>query len=107
ALPAPKIAGLLPAPKIAGLLPARVGAAARPAQPNIEIIIPVPRSIEELFAQIGPIRSREAMNAELVALVQPHPQPLSKVERGEGSAELSLAHFPSPGRRGAKGEVQL
>jgi hypothetical protein len=68
--------------------------------------MPTPRSHEELLQQLGPIRSREKMNAELMALLQPHPQPLSKVERGARTVELSLAHFPSPYRSGTRGEVR-
>ena len=63
ALPAPKIAGLLPAPHIAGLLPAKV------SRPQIEITQPVPRALDEFLATLGPIRSREEMNAELLAIL--------------------------------------
>jgi hypothetical protein len=102
ALPAPKIAGLLPPPRIAGLLPARV------ATPNVEIIPPAPRSIEELFAQLGPIRSREAMNAELVALVKPHPPSATASRcpplRREGESRVAVAPLPMQWR-GAGGEL--
>ncbi len=51
------------APHIAGLLPART------ATPQVEIITSKPPSREELIRQLGPIRSRVEMNAEIVDLM--------------------------------------
>ncbi len=63
--PAPK---LLAAPHIAGLLPARVPSSA-------EIIVELPLTREELLRQLGPIRSRAEMNAEIAAvIVAPYPR---------------------------------
>ena len=62
-LTAPTPPKLLCAPKIAGLLPASVTA------PKVEIIRPNPLSRDELLRQLGPIHSRDAMNAELGQLV--------------------------------------
>jgi hypothetical protein len=36
------------------------------AKPRIEIVREVPATLEELFQQIGPIRSQEEMDAEIV-----------------------------------------
>lgn len=62
-LTAPPPRKQLCAPRIAGLLPARTAA------PQIEIITKKPPSHEDLIRQLGPIRSREEMNAEIVDLV--------------------------------------
>jgi hypothetical protein len=56
---------LLAAPKIAGLLPARVQSSPAP-RVRIEIVREVPATFEELLDQIGPIRSQEEMDAEMV-----------------------------------------
>jgi hypothetical protein len=58
--PAPK---LLAAPQIAGLLPARVPTSA-------EIIVEFPLTREELLSQLGPVRSRDEMNAEITGLAR-------------------------------------
>jgi hypothetical protein len=62
-LTAPPPRKQLCAPRIAGLLPARITA------PQIEIIPKKSPSREELIRQLGPIRSREEMNAEIVDLM--------------------------------------
>jgi hypothetical protein len=51
------------APIIAGLLPARVA-----HQPRIEIVFDKPPSHEELLRQLGPIQTREEMNAEIAEI---------------------------------------
>jgi len=56
--PAPK---LLAAPHIAGLLPARVPS-------NVEIVVELPLTRAELLHLLGPVRSREEMNAEIAEL---------------------------------------
>ena len=61
-LPAPPPRKLLAAPPIAGLLPARVSAPA-------EIVVEFPLTREEVLRQLGPIRSRAEMNAEIAALM--------------------------------------
>jgi hypothetical protein len=63
-LTAPPPRKQLCAPHIAGLLPART------ASPQVEIIIEKPPSREELLQQLGPIRSREEMNAEIIAALE-------------------------------------
>ena len=78
ALPAPKIAGLLPAPRIAGLLPApasRAGQAAAATLPlratRVEILLDRDDgfpSYEQIVQAIGPIRTREEMHADLLAI---------------------------------------
>ncbi len=50
------------APHIAGLLPASS------ATPQVEISTQKPLSHDDLLRQLGPIRSREAMNAEIAEL---------------------------------------
>jgi hypothetical protein len=62
-LSAPPPRKQLCAPRIAGLLPARTTAA------QVEIISVKPPSRDELIRQLGPIRSREEMNAEIVNLM--------------------------------------
>ena len=61
-LPAPPPRKQLCAPHIAGLLPARTAA------PQVEVITQKPLSRDDLLRQLGPIRSREAMNAEIADL---------------------------------------
>lgn len=56
-LTAPPPRKALPAPRIAGLLPA--------ASPQVEVIVEKPPTLNELLRLLGPIRSREAMNAEI------------------------------------------
>jgi hypothetical protein len=56
-----------------------------------------PRSNGELFAKLGPIRSREAMNAELVEMMvearKPHPPSPSPLRReGESRAVGALLY---------------
>lgn len=60
-LPAPPIRKALPAPHVAGLLPAAVPL-------RVEIVKEKPPTLNELLKQLGPIRSREAMNAEIADL---------------------------------------
>ena len=62
-LTAPPPRKQLCAPRIAGLLPARTAA------PQVEIITSKSPSREDLIRQLGPIRSREEMNAEIVDLM--------------------------------------
>ena len=62
-LTAPPPRKQLCAPRIAGLLPAQTTA------PQIEIIPTKSLSHDELIRQLGPIRSREEMNAEIVDLM--------------------------------------
>ena len=69
-LSAPPAPQLLCAPKIAGLLPAHVGTDMRVRPVRVEIIKPATRSLDEFLATLGPIRSREEMNAELLALLR-------------------------------------
>ncbi len=57
-LNAPPLRKALPAPRIAGLLPAA-------ASPRVEIVTERPPTLQEVLQQVGPIRSREAMNAEI------------------------------------------
>jgi len=59
-LPPPK---LVCAPKIAVLLPIRVGIS------QLEIIQVLPLSHVDLLQQLGPLRNRDEMNAELTDLV--------------------------------------
>lgn len=61
-LTAPPPPKLLCAPHIAGLLPARVPSPA-------EIVLELPPTREELLRQLGPVRSRAEMNAEIAALM--------------------------------------
>ena len=71
ALPAPKIAGFLPAPRIAGLLPANVESytAAAPLRASrIEILFDDFPTYDEIVQAVGPIRTREEMNADLLAI---------------------------------------
>jgi hypothetical protein len=63
ALPAPKPVKLLSAPKIAGLLPAT-------AQPHVRVskvesVRKATMPLDDILRQLGPIRSREEMNAEI------------------------------------------
>jgi hypothetical protein len=60
-LPAPPIRKALPAPRVAGLLPAVVPL-------RVEIVTEKPPTLNELLKQLGPIPSREAMNAEIADL---------------------------------------
>ncbi len=60
-LNAPPLRKALPAPRIAGLLPAA-------ASPQVEIITERPPTLQEVLQQLGPIRSREAMNAEIAEM---------------------------------------
>src|SRR5438105_4504864 len=62
-LSAPPPRKQLCAPRIAGLLPAQTTAR------QVGIISVKPPSREELIRQLGPIRSREEMNAEIVDLL--------------------------------------
>jgi hypothetical protein len=65
AAPTPRL--LLPAPRIAGLLPATIPTRANASHTRIEIVREdIPTTFEELMAQIGPIRSAEEMDAEIV-----------------------------------------
>jgi hypothetical protein len=57
-LSAPPPRKALPAPRIAGLLPAAVS-------PRVEVITQRPPTLQEVLQQLGPIRSREAMNTEI------------------------------------------
>jgi len=67
-LAAPPPLLVLPAPKIAGLLPARVPV--QSANRPIEIVREeVPGTLDELMAQLGPIRSAEEMDAEIVDMI--------------------------------------
>jgi hypothetical protein len=61
-LTAPPPRKQLCAPRIAGLLPARA------AIPQVEIITQKPSFRDDLLRQLGSIRSREAMNAEIADL---------------------------------------
>jgi hypothetical protein len=61
-LPAPPAHKQICAPRIAGLLPARS------ATPQIELSTQRPLSHDDLLPQLGPLRSREAMNAEIADL---------------------------------------
>jgi hypothetical protein len=61
-LPAPPPRKQICAPHIAGLLPARAAA------PHVEVITQKPLSHDEFLRQLGPIRSREEMNAEIADL---------------------------------------
>jgi hypothetical protein len=59
---------MLSAPKVAGLLPARVPV--RSARPAVEIVREeVPATLDELMAQLGPIRSAEEMDEEIVDMI--------------------------------------
>ena len=74
ALPAPRIAGFLLAPRVAGLLPAHVGTSA--AEPplraaRVEILLDRDDTFptyEQIIQAIGPIRSREEIQADLLAI---------------------------------------
>jgi hypothetical protein len=60
AAPPPRLC--LPAPRIAGLLPATI-----PTRVKVEIVHEdIPTTFEELMAQIGPIRTIEELDAEIV-----------------------------------------
>src|SRR5579859_3137815 len=61
-LPAPAPRKQICAPHLAGLLPART------AKSQVEVITQKPLSRDNLLRQLGPIRSREAMNAEIAEL---------------------------------------
>jgi hypothetical protein len=85
---------LLPAPRIDGLLPARV------QQPTshrarIEIVREVPATFEELLAQIGPIRSQEEMDAEMVEFLLAADQ---RMARRFGQSSSLLAFWNSSER---------
>ena len=60
-LPAPPVRKQICAPHIGGLLPARTA-------PPLEIATQEPLSHDELLRRLGPIRSREQMNAEIADL---------------------------------------
>jgi hypothetical protein len=62
-LAAPKQPPLLVAPQIAGLLPSST-------LRKVEVVIEQPMTFEELLRQLGPIRTREELNAELVAIIE-------------------------------------
>ena len=62
-LTAPTPPKLIAAPNIAGLLPAQVSR-------HVKIVLDMPPTREELLRQLGPIRSREEMNAELVEILE-------------------------------------
>jgi hypothetical protein len=60
----------LPAPRIAGLLPATIPTRAQATRVKVEVVREeVPATFEELMAQIGPIRSIEEMDAEIVDMI--------------------------------------
>ena len=65
-LAAPPERKLLSAPPIAGLLPARIA-------PRLEIIVELPQTREEFLRELGPLRTREEMNADLVAILMRDP----------------------------------
>jgi hypothetical protein len=57
----------LPASRIAGLLPATIPTRAQAIRVKVEVVREeIPATFEELMAQIGPIRSIEEMDAEIV-----------------------------------------
>jgi hypothetical protein len=58
-LTAPPALKLLPAPHIAGLLPATVATR----------VIPTPRMFDDLRQQLGRLRSREEMDAEIAEMM--------------------------------------
>ena len=93
-LAAPPPLLLLPPPRIAGLLPARV------QQPTshrarIEIVREVPATFDELLAQIGPIRSQEEMDAEMVEFLLAADQ---RMARRFGQSSSLLAFWNSSER---------
>jgi hypothetical protein len=66
-LAAPPPLLLLPPPRVAGLLPARVHTpTVQVAKARIEVVREVPATLEELLERLGPIRSQEEMDAEIV-----------------------------------------
>ena len=67
-LTAPPPPKLLAAPRIAGLLPARVSSHSD-SHGEVEAIVEIPLTRGELIRQLGPIRSRAEMNAEITALI--------------------------------------
>jgi hypothetical protein len=84
-LTAPPPLLMLPAPRIAGLLPARVPV--RNARPAVEIVREeIPATFDALMAQLGPIRSAEEMDEEIVDLI------LSN--RGRIRAKYGLPAYP-------------
>jgi hypothetical protein len=91
AAPSPHL--LLPAPSIDGLLPARVQESNR--QKRIEIVREVPATFEELLAQIGPIRSQEEMDAEMVEFLLAADQ---RMARRFGQSSSLLAFWNSAER---------
>jgi hypothetical protein len=58
-LPAPPALKLLPAPRIAGLLPASTSSR----------VIPAPLTLDDLRQQLGRLRSREEMDAEIAEMM--------------------------------------
>jgi hypothetical protein len=76
---------LLPAPRIAGLLPATIPTRAHATPTRIEIVREdIPATFEELMAQIGPIRSAEEMDAEIVDAILAIRQASCRDPRWEG-----------------------
>jgi hypothetical protein len=68
AAPPPRLC--LPAPRIAGLLPATIPTRTQATRVQIEVVREeVPATFEELLAQIGPIRTIEELDAEIVNAV--------------------------------------
>jgi hypothetical protein len=88
AAPPPRL--LLPAPRIAGLLPATIPMRAQATRVKVEVVREeIPATFEELMAQIGPIRSAEEMDAEIVDMILAHRQRAHRDGRWDGSDELS------------------
>jgi hypothetical protein len=75
-LNAPPPRKALPAPRIAGLLTA--------TSPQVEVIIEKPPTLNELLRQLGPIRSREAMNAEIADMAMEAMQYLNGLRSRQG-----------------------
>ncbi len=76
-LNAPPPRKALPAPRIAGLLPAT-------ASPRVEIVTERPPTLQEVLQQLGPIRSREIMNAEIADMALEALQFLSGLRAAKG-----------------------
>ena len=76
-LNAPPHRKALPAPHVAGLLPAA-------ASPRVEIITERPPTLQEVLQQLGPIRSREAMNVEIADMALEALQFLSNLRAARG-----------------------
>jgi hypothetical protein len=93
-LAAPSQPKLLAAPKIAGLLPATIPVCEPAVRVKVEIVREVPATLEELFERLGPIRSQEEMDAEMVEFLLGAEE---RMQRRFGQPLGLLTHWESLG----------